>query len=68
MNGIGAFFNKKRLTDEFEIRGGLPDKAILEFPYPIHARPPIQRERCEKTVQTVVFKEVVFNCQGVADG
>ena len=65
VNGIEAFFSKKRIADEVDFTHGLPDKAILSFPNSIRAPRQIRREHTVKRV--TVTEELRRNMMAVCE-
>jgi hypothetical protein len=52
MAAIEAFFSGRRMSDEIDLAGGLPDDALLDFPEPMPERPrPASRVMVRRSVE-----------------
>lgn len=50
MAGVDAFFRNARLSDHFDMRRGMPDSGICNFPHPMSVRQKKERTTINKSV------------------
>ena len=69
MNGVRAFFLRKRLHVEIDIKRSLPDEAILEFPTPIGIPVKTERKTISKRVNVTELLRTDMNevCEFVTE-